>query len=355
MILPQVMQPLREPQETTDVRAAHRFDEAALDNYLSSHVEGYGGTLHVRQFEGGQSNPTFYLEAGGRAYVMRKKPPGKLLPSAHAVDREYRVISALRDSGVPVCRTYCLCEDEAVIGTPFYVMEYVAGRVFRAIRLPDMTPQERTAIYDAMNAALAALHRVDWAAAGLTDYGKPGNYYTRQISRWARQYEASKTEEITAMDRLAAWLPEHIPPGDEASVVHGDFRLENMIFHQSEPRILAVLDWELSTLGHPLGDLAYNCMPYYSTHPRMGGLDGFDCAAHGIPTEAEYVAAYCRRTDRTGIEGWPFYMAFSLFRSASILQGVYARGLQGNASSENALTLGAMVKTSAERAWGLVG
>jgi aminoglycoside phosphotransferase (APT) family kinase protein len=343
-----------QPLETTEVRAAHRFDEAALDSYLRSHVEGYSGILTVRQFAGGQSNPTYYLEAGGRPYVLRKKPPGKLLPSAHQVDREYRVISALGKAGFPACKTYALCEDESVIGTAFYVMEFVEGRLFREIRLPNVAAAERGAIYDAMNAALAKLHAIDPAAIGLADYGKPGNYYSRQISRWTRQYEASKTEEIEAMTRLIDWLPVNIPAGEEVSIVHGDFRLENMIFHATEPRVLAVLDWELSTLGHPLGDLAYNCMPYYSTHPRMGGLDGYDCAANGIPTEAEYVAAYCRRTGRAGIDAWPFYMAFSLFRSASILQGVYARGLAGNASSESATSLGGMVRMSAERAWGLV-
>ncbi len=347
------------PPETTEIRAAHRFDEAALHNYLQRHVEGYAGRLSVRQFAGGQSNPTFYLEAadrtGSRAYVMRKKPPGKLLPSAHAVDREYRVISALGHAGFPVCRTYALCEDETVIGSAFYVMEYVEGRVFRELRLPGLSNAERAAIYDAMNATLAVLHAIDFESIGLGDYGKPGNYYARQISRWARQYEASKTEEIESMTRLMEWLPANIPPGDETTLVHGDFRLENMIFHPTEPRVLAVLDWELSTLGHPLGDLAYNCMPYYSTHARMGGLDRFDCSAVGIPTESEYVAAYCRHSGRrTAIAAWPFYMAFSLFRSASIIQGVYARGLQGNASSESATSLGSMVRMYAERAYGLV-
>jgi aminoglycoside phosphotransferase (APT) family kinase protein len=340
--------------ETTEVRAAHRFDEAALAGYLQAHLEGYRGPLHVQQFVGGQSNPTFLLEAGSRQYVLRKKPPGKLLPSAHQVDREYRVTSALSRAGFPVCRAYLLCEDESVIGTAFYVMEYVEGRVFRELRLPQQEPADRAAIYDAMNATLAALHGISPGAAGLEDYGKPGNYYARQISRWARQYEASKTEEIESMNQLIRWLPANIPGDDETTIVHGDFRLENMIFHPTEPRVLAVIDWELSTLGHPLADLAYNCMPYYSTHTRMGGLDSFDCAAAGIPTEAEYIAAYCRRTGRQGIAAWPFYMAFSLFRSASILQGVYARGLQGNAASESAMSLGSMVRTSADRAWGLV-
>jgi aminoglycoside phosphotransferase (APT) family kinase protein len=340
--------------ETIEVRAAHRFDEARLMQFLKEQLEDFAGPLIVRQFAGGQSNPTFYLSAGGRQYVLRKKPPGHLLPSAHQVEREYRIITALAQTGVPVCRTRLLCEDTSVIGTAFYLMDYVPGRVFRNLLLPELEPAERTAIYDAMNEVLAKLHCLDYLALGLSDFGKPGNYYARQISRWSRQYEAAKTEEIEAMNRLIAWLPENIPPDDETTIVHGDYRLENMIFHPTEPRVLAVLDWELSTLGHPLGDLAYNCLPYHFAMYGGQGLLELDSAATGIPDEASYVGAYCRRTGRAGIEHWNFYLAFALFRSASIAQGVYARGLQGNASSETATQYGAVVRKMAERAWDLV-
>jgi aminoglycoside phosphotransferase (APT) family kinase protein len=339
--------------EIIPVRESQRFDEAALARYLGQHVPGFKGPLTVRQFEGGQSNPTFYLSTPGREYVMRKKPPGKLLPSAHAVDREYRVIAALAPQGVPVAKPFLLCEDAGIIGTAFYVMDYVRGRVLRDVLLPGMAPAERSAIYDAMNAAMAQLHNVDWQAAGLEGFGKPGNYYARQITRWTQQYEAAKTEEIEAMDALARWLPANIPPGDEAGVVHGDFRLENMIFDETEPKILAIIDWELSTLGHPLGDLAYNCMPYLATAPGRGPLEGIDPAL-GIPSLEDYVAAYCRRTNRPGIPGWTFYVAFSLFRSAGIVQGVYKRGLDGIASNATATTFGAVARQQAEYAWALV-
>jgi aminoglycoside phosphotransferase (APT) family kinase protein len=343
-----------EATETTAVRAAHAFDVHALAAYMGRHVEGFRGALEVRQFSGGQSNPTFLLRAGGREYVLRKKPPGKLLASAHQVDREYGVIRALAATDVPVPRTYALCEDAEVIGSAFYLMEYVRGRVFRDPQLPGLAPAERAAIYDDMNDVLARLHRVDYTAVGLADFGKPGNYFARQIGRWTKQYEAAKTETVEAMDQLIAWLPTHVPPGDETCVVHGDFRLENSIYHPTEPRMVALLDWELATLGHPLADLAYNCMLYHVNSPTQGTLMDLDYAATGIPREADYVAAYCRRTGRAGVDHWEFYVAFALFRLAAIAQGVYRRGLDGNASSTQASTYGAVCQFLAMTAWAMV-
>ena len=337
--------------ETIPVRPAHVFDEQALFAYLERNIEGLRGPPEVRQFSGGQSNPTFTVSTNDRKYVVRKKPPGKLLPRAHAVDREYRVMKALGTVGVAVPHVYLLCEDESIIGTAFYVMDYVAGRVLRDPGLPDMAPDERAVVYDAMNACLAKIHMTDFEARGLSDYGKPGNYFARQISRWSRNYVAAQTQKIEPVDRLMDWLPENIPPGDETSVVHGDFRLENMIFHPTEPIILAVLDWELSTLGHPLADLAYNCLPYRLSLGASGGLTP-EKRTPGIPSEQEYIAAYCRRTG-TKIERWNFYLAFSLFRSASIAQGVYKRVLDGNAASATGIKLGARVPDTAAKAWEL--
>jgi len=344
-----------EPSETTAVRPAHVFDVAALAAYMRAHVPGFAGSLTVRQFKGGQSNPTFLLTAGDRQYVMRKKPPGKLLASAHQVDREYRVIRALAATDVPVPPVHALCEDEGVIGSAFYVMDYLPGRIFRDPQLPGLSPAERAAVYDSMNDVLARLHRVDCQDVGLGDYGKPGNYFERQIGRWTKQYEAARTDTIEPMDNLIAWLPRHVPPGDETCIVHGDFRLENAIYHPTEPRMIAVLDWELSTLGHPLADLAYNCLVYHMASPSGGTLVGLDFAATGIPSEEEYVAAYCRRTGRAGVEHWDFYLAFSLFRLASIAQGVYKRGLDGIASSEQATMYGAIAALLAGLAWSMVG
>ena len=343
--------------QTTAVRHGHEIDPSRLDSYLAAHLDGFRGPLDIRQFEGGQSNPTYFLRTPERDYVLRKKPPGALLPSAHQVDREYRVMTALRGTGIPVPRTRLLCTDEAVIGTTFFVMDCVDGRVFRQPHLPGVPPPERTAIYENMADVLARLHGVDVAAAGLGDYGKPGNYYERQIARWSRQYVAAKTDEIAAMDRLMEWLPANIPPGDETTIVHGDYRVENLIFHPTEPRIVAIVDWELSTLGHPLGDLAYNCLTYHLAPEALGRVAGSAEAVaqaddrRGIPTEAEYVAAYCRRTGRSGIPNWNFYLAFSMFRLASILQGVYARGLQGNAASTYALQRGAAARQIADQGW----
>ena len=337
--------------QTTAVRRGHEIDAAALERYLAANLADFRGPIEIRQFEGGQSNPTYFLRASGRDYVLRKKPPGQLLPSAHQVDREYRVMTALRDAGVPVPRTRLLCTDAGIIGTAFFVMDCVEGRVFRQPHLPGVAPDDRAAMYDDMAGVLARLHAVDVAAVGLTDYGKPGNYYSRQIARWSQQYVAAKTDDVPAMDRLMEWLPANIPPGDETAIVHGDYRVENLIFHPTEPRIVAIVDWELSTLGHPLADVAYNCLTYHLAPEALGRPMEGEIDTRGIPKEEEYVAAYCRRTGRSGISNWHFYLAFSMFRLASILQGVYARGLQGNAASAYALQRGAAARQIAEHAW----
>lgn len=338
---------------TAEVREQHRFDVGALERYLREHVPGFAGPLAVQQFRGGQSNPTYYLTAGGREYVLRRKPPGKLLPSAHAVDREYRVITALGATGVPVPRTYALCEDDAVIGTVFYVMDCVHGRVITDPAIPGLSPRERTAIYDSLGEVLARLHTVDWQALGLADFGRPGNYFARQIHRWTQQYRASETEKIEAMERLIAWMPEHVPAGDETTLVHGDYRLGNVIIHPTEPRVAAVLDWELSTLGHPLADLAYNCLPYRFTR-EWEGLADKNLVELGLPTEQAYVAAYCRRAGRAGIPAWEFCLAFAMFRLAAIAQGIMGRVVAGTANDPNARERGARARPLAESAWQLV-
>lgn len=343
---------------TTDVRKAHRFDESALEAYLADQMEGFAGPISVRQFSGGQSNPTFLIEAAGKRYVMRKKPPGKLLPSAHLVEREYRVMRALADTDVPVPKCHLLCEDPSVIGTAFYLMSHVPGRVFRSPLLVDLASNaERAAIYDSMNETLARLHSVDFQAVGLGDFGKSGNYMARQISRWSKQYAASKTDHVEAMEHLLRWLPDNLPDDDTTTIAHGDFRLENLIIHPEKPEVIAVLDWELSTLGHPLADLAYNCMLYHL--PRMegaasgaaSGFVGVDLAEYGIPSESEYVARYAERTGRGQVEQFDFYLAFGMFRLAAIVQGVYKRGLDGNASSETAKQFGPLVELFAQTAW----
>ncbi len=338
---------------TMPVQERHRFDAAALEGFLRSHVEGFSGPLAVEQFKGGQSNPTFRLSAGGRHYVMRAKPAAaaKLLPSAHAVEREYRVMKALHGAGIPVARMLALCEDEGVVGRAFYIMEYVEGRVFWDQSLPGMTAAGRSAIYDEMNRVIAALHKVDFAAIGLVDYGKPGNYFARQIGRWSKQYLASETEKIEAMDRLIAWLPEHIPPGEETSIVHGDYRMDNLIFHPGEPRVLAILDWELSTLGHPLADFSYHCMSWHIPQGQFRGIAGLDFKSLGIPPESEYIAAYCRRTGREAIGHWDFYLAYNLFRIAAILQGIMKRALDGTAASQQALEAGRRARPLADLGW----
>jgi aminoglycoside phosphotransferase (APT) family kinase protein len=341
---------------TRPVAPQHAFDAARLAAWMKERLPSFEGSLEVAQFKGGQSNPTYFVTAGMQRYVLRRKPPGKLLPSAHAVEREYRVITALAGTAVPVPRTFALCEDESVIGTAFYLMDYVAGRVFWDPQLPGMALLERRAIHDELNRVIAALHGLDPATVGLGDFGRSGEYIARQVARWSKQYLASATEEIEAMDNLIAWLPPNIPAGDETRIVHGDYRIDNVIFHPDEPRILAVLDWELSTLGHPLADFAYHCMVWRIPPGVFRGLGGIDFAALGIPTEREYLAAYCRRTGREGIaeRDWEYYLAYNLFRIAAIAQGVMARALQGNASSAEAMQTGRAARPLAELAWGQV-
>jgi aminoglycoside phosphotransferase (APT) family kinase protein len=342
----------RDKEQLGPVREAHRFDEAALGRLIEQKLPGVGRLNGVQQFEGGQSNPTFLLECSDARLVLRKKPPGKLLPTAHQIDREYRVMGALANSGVPVPKMRLLCEDPEVIGTAFYLMDHVSGRIFRDPTLPDLDPEQRGLVYAEMIRVLAELHKVDFSAAGLSDFGKPTGYMARQISRWSQQYVAAKTEDIPAMDRLMEWLPAHLPPGDPTTIAHGDFRLDNMIFHPTEPRVLALLDWELATLGHPLCDVAYSCMVYHVELLHRPSLRNL-APDSGIPTEAEYVARYCNLTGRARIDDWNFFLAFSMFRSASIIQGVYKRGLQGNASSATALGLGSLVKVLCDTAWAM--
>ncbi|HQR12047.1 MAG TPA: phosphotransferase [Casimicrobiaceae bacterium] len=333
---------------------AHPVDADALARWLRANVDAGTGEIIVEQYQGGQSNPTYRITAGDRRYVLRRKPPGKLLPSAHAIDREYRVMSALSGTDVPVAKMHALCEDDAVIGTAFYVMEYVEGRVLWDPTLPGMTPAQRAAHYDELNRVIAALHRVDYEAVGLADYGRAGNYIERQVARWTKQYQTGSAGRMPSMDRLIEWLPAHVPAGDETRIVHGDYRLDNVIFHPSEPRILAVLDWELSTLGHPLSDFAYQVMAWRLAPEEFRGLKGADLAALGIPGEAEYVAAYCRRTGRTGIAHWEFYLIFNMFRIAAILHGVLSRALQGNAASDDAIATGSRAQPVADVAWNMV-
>ena len=335
------------------ISARHRFDEARLATYLAAHLPGFTGPLTVRQFQGGQSNPTYLLTTPTQRFVMRSKPGPveRLLPSAHAIEREFRVMRALGHQGMPVPKMHLLVEDESVIGRAFYLMEHVEGRIFWNPALPELGTEERGQIYDEMNRVLAALHAVDPQTAELTDFGKAGNYFARQIGRWSRQYVASETETIEAMNRLIAWLPEHVPEGDESTVVHGDYRLDNLIFHPTEPRVVAMLDWELSTLGHPLADLSYQCMAWHIPPGGFRGIGGLDLAALGIPSEADYIARYCARTGRTGIAHWDFYLAYNLFRIAAILQGVYRRATEGMASSDNALETGKNVRALAELGW----
>lgn len=339
---------------TRDVRDAHRFDEQQLLDYLLSHVESFQGPLTVSQFKGGQSNPTYLLDAASGRYVLRRKPPGKLLKSAHAVDREFRVISALYAAGFPVPRPVVLCEDDQIIGTMFFVMEFVDGRIFWDLDLPDLEPEERTAIYDNVNATIAELHNYDYKTLGLEDFGKPGNYFARQISRWSGQYRASETATVNAMNSLMEWLPENIPGDDSASVVHGDFRLDNMILHPTEPKVIAVLDWELSTIGHPLADFTYHLMIWQMPEIGIGsiGLANKPLGKLGIPDEGAYIEKYCRRTGRdSGIADRNFYSAFNFFRLAAILQGIAGRVRDGTAASAHAAQAINAVTPLADLGW----
>ena len=336
---------------TMQVREQHAFDIGRLEDWMKANVGGFRGPLGVEQFKGGQSNPTFRLNAPSGKYVLRRKPPGKLLPSAHAVDREYKVISALAQTDVPVPRTFGLCADENVIGTMFYVMDCVEGRIFWDQSLPGLANSERTALFDDMNRVIAALHAVDYKAVGLEDFGKPGNYFARQISRWTKQYRASETETIEAMEHLIQWLPTQIPADEEVSIVHGDYRLDNLIFHPTEPRVVAVLDWELSTLGDPRADISYHLMSWRLGSREFRGLGDADLASLGIPDERTYLATYCRRTGRPEIPNWDFYMAYNMFRLAGILQGIMGRVKDGTAASAFALEAGSRARAVAEAGW----
>ena len=337
---------------TKPVEERHRIDEVALARWLTDNVADYAGPLEVRQFKGGQSNPTYQLVTPSRKYVLRRKPPGKLLPSAHAVDREFKVISALYPTGFPVARPFGLCTDESVIGTMFYVMDNVEGRILWDGSLPDSSPAERRAIYLAEIETLARLHTTDVAAVGLSDFGKPGNYFARQIDRWTKQYVASETQTIASMDKLIDWLPKTVPADDQTSIVHGDYRLDNMILHPTESRVIAVLDWELSTLGNPLADFTYFLMNWVMPSDQRGGLAGADLAAMGIPSVEETVAEYCRLTGRSGIPQTDWYFAYNLFRLAAICQGIAGRVRDGTAASPQAVLMGERVPVLAAGAYG---
>lgn len=337
---------------TSAVREGYRFDEQALAGWMEANVEGYAGPLTVEQFRGGQSNPTYKLITPGRSYVLRRKPPGQLLKGAHAVEREASVLVGLGKAGFPVAHVFGLCTDDAVIGTWFYVMEMIEGRIFWDATLSDIAREERPAYYDAMNATIAQLHSVNYEAVGLGEYGRPGNYFERQIKRWSTQYLAdTEAGRDPNMDRLIEWLPANIPAGDETTIVHGDFRIDNMIFHPTEPRILAVLDWELSTLGHPLADFAYHAMMYHMPPHIVAGLYGADLEALNLPSEEDYVAAYCRRTGRDGIPDYRFYIAFNFFRMAAIFHGIKGRVLRGTASSAQAAERAKAFPQLADIAW----
>jgi aminoglycoside phosphotransferase (APT) family kinase protein len=321
------------------------IDEERLAAYLEKHLDGFCGPLSAEKFPGGQSNPTFKINAASGVYVLRRKPPGKLLKSAHAVDREYRVISALANSDVPVAEAYHLCADDSVIGSMFYLMEFMDGRIFWDPALPELDTRERAAVYEEMSRVLANIHAIDPDKQGLADFGKPGNYFERQYDRWSGQYRASETDRIEDMETLMAWLAENMPPDDgRVALVHGDFRIDNLIFDPLDARIIAVVDWELSTLGHPLADLAYQCMQWHFPNTgKLRGLADVDIGKLGIPAEKDYVAAYLERAGLPAVGNWPFYLAFCFFRLAAIVQGVKKRALDGNASSQAALQMGELV------------
>ncbi len=339
---------------TKPVSEKHRLDVGALTAWLRSDFGTDFTITAVEQFKGGQSNPTFKLVTPGRSYVMRAKPgpAAKLLPSAHAIEREYAVMAALGRAGMPVPKTHTLCEDESIIGRAFFIMEMVDGRILWNPGLPGFSPAERGAIFDEMNRVIAALHQIDFNSIGLAEFGKPGNYFERQIGRWTKQYRASETQTIEAMDRLIEWLPKNIPAGEEVSIVHGDFRMDNLIFHATESRILAILDWELSTLGHPLADFAYHAMAWHVQPDTFRGIAGLDLASLGIPSLESYVASYCARSGRKdGIDNFEYYLAYNMFRMAGILQGIAKRAADGTASSDQATTMGKAARPFAELGW----
>jgi len=335
--------------EITEVRAEHVLDERRLRKYLLANLVDCGDDLVVRQFEGGQSNPTYLLESGGRRWVLRKKPPGQLLKSAHAVEREYKVMKALQESDVPVPRMDLLCEDDSVIGTPFFVMEWVDGRIIMSPLESGVAADELNAIFRDYMRVLGCLHNVDYESVGLDRFGRPGNYFGRQISRWSQQYRASETDPIEEMDRLIEWLPQNIPEDDASTIVHGDFTIRNMVIDNKEPRVLAVLDWELSTIGHPMGDLAYTCQFYHHS-----GYSREQIRAKGIPDEQELIDIYCRQTGHAAVSDWSFYIAYCKFRLAAISQGVYKRGLDGNASSQAALQFHDIAENWSKAGWAVV-
>jgi aminoglycoside phosphotransferase (APT) family kinase protein len=342
--------------ELVPVLPAHLFDEAALARYLRTHLPGFDGGLEIRQFQGGQSNPTFHLRTAGGQYVLRKRPPGKLLPRAHEVEREHRVMSALAGTDVPVPRMRLLCADDSVIGTTFFIMDYVPGRVFPDRVMREGTPAERAAVYEDLSRVLAALHRVDWRAAGLDGFGRPQGYMQRQVARWTGQWQAARLEEMAAMDRLADWLPQHLPPDEEpACIAHGDYRLGNVLIHPRKPRVVAVLDWELSTIGHPLADLAYTCLTYHIAAGPGGvsGVAGEDLTGTGIPGEPDFIASYCRHAGRDVPESLDVFVVFSMFRLASIAAGVWRRGVEGNAADPRASEFRDRYRWLAQQAWAL--
>jgi aminoglycoside phosphotransferase (APT) family kinase protein len=335
---------------------AHKLDTAKLFAYLQNRIETFAGPATLRQFQGGQSNPTYLIETPAQHYVLRKKPPGTLLPSAHQIDREYRIQTAL-EGVIPVAKMFHYATDISIIGTEFYVMEYLPGRVFSDVAMAELTPADRGAVQSQLFDTIGTLHAADYTELGLADYGKPTHYIARQIDRWSRQYAASQTEDLPAMNQLIAYLTANIPAEETTAIVHGDFRLGNMMVHATEPRIIAVLDWELSTLGHPLADLAYCCMPFHmpaAAGPAYSGYADLDLPAHGLKSEAEVLDIYCARTGRSGIEDWNFYLGFSLFRSAAIAEGVYARSLAGNAADERGSKFHQMTKLTAQAGWDIV-
>jgi aminoglycoside phosphotransferase (APT) family kinase protein len=348
---------------TESVGAAHRLEVASkppleppldlgrLSRWLAGRLPGAAQAVSLQKLRGGQSNPTFILQSGGKRWVLRKRPPGELLPSAHQIDREHRVMAALAHTDVPVPAMRLFCDDPEVIGTPFYVMDYLEGRVLPSAALAEVPRGQRAAHFEAMSDTLARLHLVDVAAVGLTDFGKPGDYFARQLARWTRQTEASPGARIPAMDWLIEWLPRNLPADRSTALTHGDFRIDNLVFHPVEPRVIGVLDWELSTLGHPLADAAYACLVWHLPpgELKLSGLAGIDLAAEGLPSEQDFLARYCARTGREAISGWSFYLAFSLFRLAAIAQGIAARAAQGNASASDAAQVGALAADLAAR------